>query len=521
MGSDNDNDNDQSCSESESSDIGNLLAKASTRSATKRRRYCPNRDTNKNIKDYGDDDDDDDEEGEDDDYYNAIQSLGNRRGRPRSKSSVEHRLASLEQKKILYDNQRLERSKTAVNDSDDDDDFDDEYDKKNNSPPSNKENMISQFQSLRGAGTTAKTTTSAIDLTETPPESTKKHACYDDDDDDYGLSSDDEKPSRIPQPPQRSGASYPASYNSNNPLPMWAEGMDPQLYQQLMKAREAQMRLRRAQAYNAEDVLQAQAQAAMLLQQQQQQQALWYQQQQLAALSLMAQQQRQVNQQMPYALQGAPWYPHPMQTLPMMQNIAVPQVRVLQLDVTTEIEVVDGSERTKKQTVKLNMRADEPFSVLNQRLIEALQLGHRGKGVLASFKYGTQTLQSTRTPEWYKFPNGRTKLRAKIILSPISLTSSSSKVLGGSGNAASSKKSWGKPLCLVIRVASSSEKHTVQHGAKQPFQDLVETALQKVQSSSGNRNNIKLVFDGEALNLAKTPLDYDMEDEDMVDVIGV
>ena len=392
-------------------------------------------------------------------------------GRPvrrrKALATVEDRIEKMEHKQHLLEKRRQEaktRSIAKDDESDDNDEGDGTCSAKHQIAVSNNN---SHHHTTIDLTTPTNTSTGSIHI---GTKTKKPH-----DEENYGLSSDEE----VESPTQHMYGE--GSHHSPNLTQLENLGnigpVDPQIYQQLVQGRIAQNRLRQAQQYHGEDV---EARALHELQQQ------------------------------PHFMKQSEYS--------SVSNIK----RYIEILVDTEIEVVDGSEETKKQTVRLNMRLDENFDTLNKRLIEFLanqdEATAKGqfKHAKATFKQGLQTLQSTKTLDWYHLHGPNVSIQAKIIVA--------------SGTAANKRKgssvvqqNWGKSLSLVLRLNSTGQKQTVQHGEKQPFQCLLDTARQILNTTNNSncqqRNKKKvpvasglhLDFDGERLNLKKTPVDYGMD----------
>ena len=63
-------------------------------------------------------------------------------------------------------------------------------------------------------------------------------------------------------------------------------------------------------------------------------------------------------------------------------------------------------------------------------------------------------------------------------------------------------------------MGKSLQETNMVLGAQEPFQDLMER-----YQTQAKLQNLKFQFDGETLDLKKTPADYDMESGDLMDVL--
>jgi len=123
-------------------------------------------------------------------------------------------------------------------------------------------------------------------------------------------------------------------------------------------------------------------------------------------------------------------------------------------------------------------------------------------------QFNGHPLQRNRTPAQYGLQN-QSVIEAKAIFSGFGEVSA---------RAAAPKVDIGDPLKLTLRRQDGKnvQQDTLQTGTKETFQGLVD----KYRSAKnlGPSVNIVLKFDGENLRMDQTPVAFDMEDEDLIDV---
>ena len=81
----------------------------------------------------------------------------------------------------------------------------------------------------------------------------------------------------------------------------------------------------------------------------------------------------------------------------------------------------------------------------------------------------------------------------------------------------------GTPIHLTLRyqnpTTNKESKVNIKIKTDQPIQHLVDQFKVKQQQNGGNLQVTTLKFDGENMILSRTPIDYEMEDEDLVDAV--
>jgi hypothetical protein len=101
-------------------------------------------------------------------------------------------------------------------------------------------------------------------------------------------------------------------------------------------------------------------------------------------------------------------------------------------------------------------------------------------------------------------------------------TSTSTRTRNASHTSSSLPVNLGKLLRFKCRAKRKGEKHPSEiilcMKEKEPFQVLFDKFI-TTQSLDPNTTKVTMVFDGEVLNGTKTPQQYDMEDEDLIDVV--
>ena len=96
----------------------------------------------------------------------------------------------------------------------------------------------------------------------------------------------------------------------------------------------------------------------------------------------------------------------------------------------------------------------------------------------------------------------------------------------GSNKKESPKKAYGLTLALKLRQrigkgkGSKLVEHNVKHRQKEPLENLMDYFKSRIAKASASQQFV-FRFDGETLDLKKTPATYDMESMDLIDVEAV
>ena len=94
----------------------------------------------------------------------------------------------------------------------------------------------------------------------------------------------------------------------------------------------------------------------------------------------------------------------------------------------------------------------------------------------------------------------------------------------GNKSAANAKKAYGPQLSLKLRrlngtaKAKKIEEYSVKHRQREPLEALMEQFRTKLAKATPQQKFV-FSFDGQVLDLSKTPATYDMEPMDLIDVV--
>jgi hypothetical protein len=456
--------------DSDSSDIGELFEKAKR----KPRHFAVQE------KDDSDSDDDSDEGSEDDPFMDTG-------GRKKQKQmGVEARLSMMEQQKSIRQRQRV--AKEA--DSDDSDEEEDVTAKVGGTAVRKVDKNALKVQ---------------VEVRQMSEENAKQVVLSLDSD-----SSEDEAP---------------VTRNRRQPVSVYQmkqQGMSQETIDDICKNRKALEELKRAQNYNAHDVrMEPAALEAALMQQQlhqlQQQQSYGYgngsgvgvgmpnagagmngNMQQLAAALLQ---------------QGAGSYTGGMYSAAHMQQEQQRNLQqVLQVTVRARLERI-GCEATFQETT-VPVRQNELLQVFIDRFMTAMNLTPNNSVV--TMQFNGHALMGQHTPASYGMTNGSTVDAMVLLTGLMDFQARSGTAASG---AAAVSANLGKSIQLTLRQqdgkATSQDAFSIR--MKEPFQALAE----KYRSSKSLGPSIRIAFhfDGETMGMTRTPESYDMEDEDLVDVI--
>jgi hypothetical protein len=475
--------------DSDSSDIGHMFAAASNR---KTRHFAvPEKD----------DSDDSDEESDDDAFYD-------KGGRKKPKQiSVEARLSMMEQQKIIRERQRAAK---AV-DSDDSDE---------------EEGLTGKVGGAAVRKVDKNAVKVQVEVRQMGEENTKQNVLSPDSDDS---SLEDEAPATR----SRRG---PVSVDL-----LKQQGVSQETIDEICKSRQALEELKRAQQYNANDARMdpAALDAALMqqqLQQQQQQQSYGYGNgsgygmpnagggmngnMQLAAALL----QQGAGYAATNGLAGNGGNAHLMaqalgggyaggnySAAHLQQQQQWPNLgQFLKITVRARLERI-GCEPTFQDT-SVSVRENESLQVFMDRFLTTMNLTPANS--VMTMQFNGHALTGQRTPASYGMTNGST-VDAMVLLTSLM------DFQARSGNAVTAPvtANLGKSIELTLRQQSGKavSQDVLSICMKEPFQALADKY--RSSKSLGPSTLITFKFDGETMGMTRTPESYDMEDEDLVDVI--
>jgi hypothetical protein len=476
--------------DSDSSDIGHMFEAASKR---KTRHFA--------VPEKDDSDEDSDEESDDDAFYD-------KGGRKKPKQiSVEARLSMMEQQKSIRERQRAAK---AV-DSDDSDE---------------EEGLTGKVGGAAVRKVDKNAVKVQVEVRQMGEENTNQNVLSPDSDDS---SLEDEAPATR----SRRG---PVSVDL-----LKQQGVSQETIDEICKSRQALEELKRAQQYNAHDARMdpAALDAAFMqqqLQQQQQQQSYGYGNgsgygmpnagagmngnMQLAAALL----QQGAGYAATNGLAGNGGNAHLMaqalgggyaggnySAAHLQQQQQWPNLgQFLKITVRARLERI-GCEPTFQDT-SVSVRENESLQVFMDRFLTTMNLTPANS--VMTMQFNGHALTGQRTPASYGMTNGST-VDAMVLLTSLM------DFQARSGNAVTAPvtANLGKSIELTLRQQSGKavSQDVLSICMKEPFQALADKY--RSSKSLGPSTLITFKFDGETMRLTRTPESYDMEDEDLVDVI--
>ena len=119
------------------------------------------------------------------------------------------------------------------------------------------------------------------------------------------------------------------------------------------------------------------------------------------------------------------------------------------------------------------------------------------------------------------------KTTAKVLSSSngnVSATRAALEKAAGPKSAANAKKAYGPQLSLKLRrlngtaKAKKIEEYSVKHRQREPLESLMDHFRTKLAKATPQQKFV-FSFDGQVLDLSKTPATYDMESMDLIDVV--
>lgn len=480
--------------DSDSSDIGIMFEAASNR---KTRHFA--------VPEKDDSDEDSDETSDDDAFFDNG-------GRKKQKQiSVEARLSMMEQQKSIRERQRA----TKAADSDDSDD---------------EEDLTEKFGGKSARRVDKNAVKVQVEVRQMGEENTKQN----------GLSQDSDDSSLEDVTPASRSRRGPVSVDL-----LKQQGVSQETIDEICKSRQALEELKRAQNYKAQDVPMdlAALQAALGMQQQlhqlQQQQSYGYGNgsgygmtnagvgmngnMQMAA-ALLQQQSAGYGATnglagnganahlMAQALGGGGYagggysLAHHHHQQQQQWNLG----EVLKINVRARLERI-GCEPTYQDTT-VSVRENESLQVFMDRFLTAMNLTPANS--VMTMQFNGHALTGQRTPASYGMTNGSTVNAVVLLTSLMDFQARS----GNSAPAAVSVN-LGKSIQLTLRQQSgkavSQDEFPIR--MKESFQVLADTY--RLSKSLGASTRITFKFDGETMGMTRTPESYDMEDEDLVDVV--
>mmetsp|Transcript_5271 Transcript_5271/g.14791 ORF Transcript_5271/g.14791 Transcript_5271/m.14791 type:complete len:448 (-) Transcript_5271:1508-2851(-) len=193
-------------------------------------------------------------------------------------------------------------------------------------------------------------------------------------------------------------------------------------------------------------------------------------------------------------------------------DIEVTAASNVTLTVQAEIQYL-GTDTIIHKTLPITMKNTDEFRTLKPRLEEALELKKNNSGSnFFAFRYKNAQVFDFNSPDSHSM-----EAEGETLCVTVKTKRGSSSSKTKASKPTPQKPNWGKLLEFSIRT-QKQDKYECKLGERQPFEQLVQDLRSKIPASPAQ---LKLVFDGEALNLKQTPQDLDMEDGDMIELVGL
>jgi hypothetical protein len=304
---------------------------------------------------------------------------------------------------------------------------------------------------------------------------------------------------------------------------MKKQGMNQETIDNICKSRQARDELKRAQQYNAHDVRMEPAalEAAYMQQQQQlhqiqQQQSYGYGYGNGSGVGMPnAGAGMNGNMQLAAALlqQGTGGYAGGMYSAAHMQQEQQRNLQqFLQVTVRARLEQI-GCEATFQETT-VPIRPNELLQVFIDRFMTAINVTPNNSVV--TMQFNGHALMGQHTPASYGMTNGST-VDAMVLLTGLMDYQARSGTAASGAAAVSANLGSSIQLTLRQQNGKTTSQDAFSIRMKEPFQALAEKY--RSSKSLGPSTRIAFHFDGETMGMTRTPESYDMEDEDLVDVI--
>jgi Ubiquitin-2 like Rad60 SUMO-like len=210
-----------------------------------------------------------------------------------------------------------------------------------------------------------------------------------------------------------------------------------------------------------------------------------------------------------------------------------PPPRLLQLNVVTTLEDLDGG--VEEKTVVISMLSNETFKGLRENLLEQLFLPKKSSVTLrfqehavyisqtpdtistSMIKSATNSTEPTTTTNTIMESGSTLHARIFGVSSKKAAASAVKKSNAASSSASTSTAAnFGPSLSLTLR-GKDGQVETFKLRQREPFQALVD-AYRIKKSTIAADSRIILQFDGQTLQMTQTPLQCDMESDDLIDV---
>ena len=173
-------------------------------------------------------------------------------------------------------------------------------------------------------------------------------------------------------------------------------------------------------------------------------------------------------------------------------------------------QLTKNGKKQRAEDKTLAIREREPLQALLDKFRKAHGLPISAR---VTMTFDGEKLDTTKTPVSYEMEDGDlidVTAEYNIIVMPLQTRTA---------NTSNTTASLGPKLVLKLRrkVGKLLEEKSISHGQQETFESMVEKYKQVAKVAS--HETISFQFDGESLDLHKTPATYDMESGELIDVI--
>lgn len=179
--------------------------------------------------------------------------------------------------------------------------------------------------------------------------------------------------------------------------------------------------------------------------------------------------------------------------------------------------VVNGKRSDSSTMETMTIRRNEPF----QKLLQRYQSKHDIVAAESSVKFSVDgdRIDLLKTPAFYDLEQDDI---VEVLVTTLMVGRSSSTANGNSSSASAAASTAHLGPLLQLKMRTQAKNGTITNDvmtirAAEPLQKLMDKykKTQKVTATT----KVTFSFDGETMNLNRTPTSYDMESEDIVDVV--
>ena len=196
----------------------------------------------------------------------------------------------------------------------------------------------------------------------------------------------------------------------------------------------------------------------------------------------------------------------PLDVIPSPQLLPKKQNLGQSLCFTCHIQLGFNGKHRKTDDKVLTVRENEPLQVLLDKFFKAHDLLPSAR---VTMLFDGMTMTMTRTPASYDMEDeDLIDVTAKVIVFPLQVKTNNTTRAAGRRLAFTLRRKMGK---------NKVDEKVLQLGQKETFQTLLESYTSTTKVT--RLQTISFHYDGGTLDLQKTLAQYDMQSEDLIDVI--